>query len=106
MDEKEHKTHPKGHFPLLVQVWDKGTKGLALQLLQEFVAQAANEYMLSVLRAPEGDGAFAETVCSVPFPDRERIRISFNIFASEKEDEFGDNFVFHMESAFEHEVGK
>ena len=42
----------------------------------------------------------AEATIAIPFPDRENIRIDFNIFASEVEDEGYHSLYFHMESAF------
>ncbi len=44
----------------------------------------------------------AETRIAVPFPDRENIRIDYNIFSSEIDNECGSpiRFHFHMESDF------
>lgn len=49
-----------------------------------------------------GHAPWAEKHIAVPFPDRENIRIDYNIFSSEIDDECGcaTRFHFHMESDF------
>lgn len=49
-----------------------------------------------------GSTAWAETHIAVPFPDKEMIRIDYNIFSSLMDEECGNatRFHFHMESDF------
>ena len=86
MDEKKQQVYPKGHFPVHISVTGKSMNGDALSLLEKFVEQSGETK--------------AEATISVPFPDRENIRIDFNIFASEMEETCGKELYFYMESAF------
>lgn len=100
MDKKEQNIYTKGHFPVHIIVEGKNTKADALVLLGKFSDQTLQKHPSSVVEQPIGDDTHAEAVISVPFSDRENIRIEFNIFASEMEDEYGIGLYFYMESAF------
>lgn len=71
-----------------------------LSILSQFIDLARQRYDLALLSSPAGTSTHAEAIFSVPFPDRERIRIDFNIFASDIESTHGTGLYFHMESAF------
>ncbi len=107
MEEKtEQQTLRKGFFPVRISVEMQTAERWADQaeeLLHTFVQKMAEKYDLQVLNQPHKSASTirrAEGVIAVPFPDRERIRIDFNIFASEMEEEHGTELYFHMESAF------
>lgn len=100
MDKSEQKAYPKGHFPVRICADSVRDGCSALSLLERFVEAARNKYEMATVTELTGDAHHAEAVISVPFPDREHIRIDFNIFASEVEDEHGDGLYFLMESAF------
>ena len=100
-DGTGQKGYPRGNFPVRISV-KRGSEGCsALTLIDAFLAQSKQKYPLTLLEAATGDDSYAEAVIAVPFPEREHIRIDFNIFASEMEDRFGAGLYFHMESAFE-----
>ena len=100
MDKKEQNSYPKGHFPVHISVTGKSMNGDALSLLEKFVEQSGEKYPLAILEKPSGEATKAEATISVPFPDRENIRIDFNIFASDMEETCGTELYFYMESAF------
>ena len=114
MEKKNETPYPKGSFPVKVSVESKGNGAdsasmsqtsnqptrSALTLLSRFVEEAQQKFQLTIVTSPTGDPHFAEATIAVPFPDREHIRIHFNIFASEMEDQHGTGLYFHMESAF------
>ena len=100
MNEKKQTNYPKGHFPVSISVEDRNTYGNASILLEKFIQQAEEKYPLVIVKQSQGDASHAQAVVSIPFPDREHIRIDFNIFASEAENEYGQGLYFHMESAF------
>ena len=99
MDKKEQNSYPKGHFPVHISVTGKSMHGDALSLLEKFVEQAGEKYPLAILEKPSGEATKAEATISVPFPDRENIRIDFNIFASDMEETCGKDPHFYMGSA-------
>ena len=100
MDEKKQQAYPKGHFPVHICVTATHTTADALSLLEQFIQRMEVKYPLAILDKPSGTASQAEATLSVPFPDRENIRIDFNIFASEMDDTYGSALYFHMESAF------
>lgn len=100
MDKPEQQNYPKGHFPVHITVTAPTGTSDALQLLNHFISQMQAKYPLALIAAPTGSPTHAETTLSVPFPHREHIRIDFNIFASEAEEQHGTGLYFHMESAF------
>ena len=100
MDKPEQKNYPKGHFPVHITVDASHHTSDALQLLNRFIILMQKKYALAIISSPTGTPPHAEATLSVPFPDRENIRIDFNIFTSEMEDEHGTGLYFHMESAF------
>ena len=108
MEHSEQPNHPRGHFPLHLTITSNGcekpddtressTLNLT-DILAQFITQASEHYALSVLTSPFGTPTRAEAIISVPFPDRERIRIDYNIFASDMEAQHGPHLYFHMES--------
>ena len=100
MDEKKQKAYPKGHFPVHINVMSKNKNADALSLLKQFIKRMEEKYPLAIQAEPSGEASQAEATISVPFPQRENIRIDFNIFSSEMEDTLGTPLYFHMESAF------
>ena len=100
MDENKQQSYPKGHFPLHLTVTAKGTTADSPSLLQQFIQRMEAKYSLAIQQSPSGTPSLAEAIISVPFPDRENIRIDFNLFASEMESIHGNGLYFHMESAF------
>ena len=100
MDKKEHNIYPQGHFPVHIIVEGKNTMADALCLLEQFIEQSREKHPSAVVKQPTGNSTHAEAFITVPFPDRENIRIEFNIFASDMEDEHGTGLYFYMESAF------
>ena len=100
MDEKKQQPYPKGHFPVHLSVTAKGTTADPLSLLQQFIQRVEVKYPLAIQQPPSGTPSLAEAILSVPFPDRENIRIDFNLFSSEMDDTYGSTLYFHMESAF------
>src|SRR5574344_1364587 len=101
MDNQRQHAYPKGSFPVLVRVEGRSEKVDALMLLKEYMKHAGERYELTVVKEAEGNGTKAEAVVAVPFPDRENIRVDFNIHASEVEEHVGEQVYFHMESAFD-----
>lgn len=109
MEEKtEQKTLKKGFFPVRISAEMRPTthqNSLTEELLRTFVQKMAEKYDLQVLSQPQ-DTISTPTICrteaviAVPFPNREHIRIDFNIYASETERELGTELYFRMESAF------
>ena len=99
MDKKEQNSYPKGHFPVHISVTGKSMNGDALSLLEKFVEQAGEKYPLAILEKPSGEATIAEATISVPFPDRENIRIDFNIFSIDMEETCVKDLYFYMESA-------
>ena len=100
MEKSEQQKYPKGHFPLHLTIDSSKSDGDAIMLLQTFIRKAAEKYALAIVEEPSGDATQAQTIISVPFPHREDIRIDYNIFASEMEEEHGSGLYFHMDSAF------
>ena len=100
MAHHEQPPYPKGSFPVRISVTGNGSGSNASDLLASFMDEAQENYQLSIVSPLLGDASHAEAVIAVPFPDREHIRIAFNIFASEAEDQYGTGLYFHMESAF------
>lgn len=100
MDKTEHNECPEGGFAVRVNVKRMHGEADTHRLLSGFVERAKTKYELSTLVNLSGDASEAEVVIAVPFADRERIRIDYNVYASEMEDEHGDGLYFHMESAF------
>lgn len=100
MDENKQQSYPKGHFPLHLTVTAKGTTADSLSLLQQFIQRMEAKYTLAIQQPPSGTPSLAEAILSVPFPDRENIRIDFNIFSSEMDATYPPTLYFHMESAF------
>lgn len=77
----------------------------ANKALVRFIAKAMHKYDLQLIDIQAGGlhnaiPRHAEAVIAVPFPDRENIRVDFNIYASELESEFHDetNMRLTMES--------
>lgn len=98
-DGTRQKGYPRGSFPVRISV--KGAEGCsALTLIDAFLTQSKQKYLLTLLETATGDDSHAEAVIAVLFPEREHIRIDFNIFASEMEEKHGTGIFFHMESAF------
>ena len=95
-----NKTHSTMTFPVHISVENKCENTSAITLLERFMEEAGKKFDLTILEVPSGDTMNAEAVIAVPFADRENIRIDFNIYASEVEDEHGTGLYFHMESAF------
>lgn len=95
MHEKAQQTSlPRGYFPIRITL---GT-GLA----NRFINEAKQNHSISILQTPQPtDQQYEEAVIAVPFPDKEMLRIAFNIFASKMEREHGVNTKFLMESATE-----
>lgn len=101
MDKSGQKDYPKGHFPLRIRAVRKLGSEDASELLSKFIDWAAEKYALIRIEPLCGGKEQAEAVISVPFPDRERIRIDFNIYASQTDEAAGtESIYFHMESAF------
>lgn len=97
------KTHSPMPFPVHLSVENRSDKACAKTLLDSFIEQMTHKYELITLIPSSGTSSQAEATISVPFADREHIRIDFNIYASEMEDTYGagTGLYFHMESAFE-----
>lgn len=113
MTNTEQHTHPRGFFPVHISICENLLKKEIpaevaacheidiKQLIDRFILLAKEKYDLRIISDSQITKANqAEATIAVPFPDRENIRIDFNIFASEAEDEGGSNLYFHMESAF------
>ena len=101
MDKSGQKDYPKGHFPLHIRAVRKQGNKDATELLRKFIDWAAERYALERIEPLRGGKEQAEAVISVPFPDRERIRIDFNIYASQTDEAVGtESMYFHMESVF------
>lgn len=96
----------KKFFPLRISINDK-QGDCATELIHQFVSEARQKYDLQVIALPNNGPAIethhAEAIIAVPFPDKERVRIDFNIFASNTEEKYDDalRFRFHMENACE-----
>lgn len=86
-------------FPVHISVENRLGNTSATTLLHRFIEQAEQSFDVTVMTPPSGTDSQAEAIISVPFADRERIRIAFNIYASEAEDIHGAGLYFHMESA-------
>ena len=81
----------------------------AQALLSHFVRSERDQYGLSISEETDRDSlphprqavAHAETLISIPFTEKETVRIHFNIFASQFESEHPEepNVFFRMESA-------
>jgi len=87
-------------FPVHVSVENKCNDASAINLLERFIEQASKKFNLTIVKNLSGNTSYAEMVVAVPFADRENIRVDFNIFASEVEEEHRMGLYFHMESAF------
>ncbi|MBR6202270.1 MAG: hypothetical protein IKQ62_04625 [Bacteroidaceae bacterium] len=87
-------------FSLHISVENRTATASAPDLLSRFIQQAAQQYELTVTAPPSGTTASAQATITVPFAHREHIRILFNIFAADMEEEHGTGLYFHMESAF------
>ncbi|MBQ9666387.1 MAG: hypothetical protein IJV33_07940 [Bacteroidaceae bacterium] len=99
MGEKtEQRTLRRGFFPLHLRVDDRLNEN-ARELLLRFLQRLSESYDLQVLEEPTER---AEATIAVPFPDKERVRVEFNVFASEVEDACGDplRYYFFMESQY------
>lgn len=94
------KTQSPMPFPIHLSVENGNEATSATTLLTRFIERAAQTFELTLIAPPSGTTSHAESTLSVPFAERENIRIFFNIFASEMDDEYGTGFYFHMESAF------
>lgn len=103
MDKTAHETLRKGFFPLRISVNDKQGM-LAVEMLTRFIQEMSQKYDLQVITSshPDNSPRQAEAIIAVPFPDKEPIRVDFNVFASVVEYECGDayRFYFFMESAY------
>lgn len=98
----------RGYFPLRIRVEDKEKEAAgktaaipaSQALLQGFIERIEGKYQLQTLQAPTSKG---EALIAVPFPDKEMVRVDFNIYASEAEaqDDTSLRFYFYMESAYE-----
>lgn len=95
-----NKTHSTMTFPVHISVENKRDGTSAIDLLKRFVEEANKKFDLTIVETLSGNAQKAEAVIAVPFADRENIRVDFNIFASDVEDEHGTGLYFHMESAF------
>ncbi|MDE5739390.1 MAG: hypothetical protein K2H92_03645 [Bacteroidaceae bacterium] len=93
------KRQPLMPFPVHISVENCLGNTTATTLLHRFIEQAKQSFDVTVMTPPSGTDSQAEAIISVPFADRERIRIAFNIYASEAEDIHGVGLYFHMESA-------
>ena len=101
MGHSEQNSYPRGFFPVRIRIDRQGkNEHPALHLLEQFIETTRQRYEVAIVEAPRGDSTHAEAVVAVPFPEREHIRVDFNIFASEKEEELGQGYYFYMESAF------
>jgi dipeptidase D len=89
----------------------------ANKLLSRFIYEQYNEYMLGEFNLYEFQGGNlhnaipreAHAYCSVPMADKEKIRIAFNLFASEVEEEFSvteKGMELYLESAEPSELYK
>ena len=87
-----------GGFPLRIRITDNNGNNLP-ELIAQFLERISNTYDLQILSAPPET---AEAMIAVPFPDKEKVRIDFNIFASEIEDTIStpSRCYFFMESAY------
>lgn len=87
-------------FPVHISVENRLEDLNATTLLGGFIEQASQSFNLTIVTPLTGSDSQADATISVPFADREHIRIAFNIYASEVEDAHGLGLYFHMESAF------
>lgn len=87
-----------GYFPLRIRITDNGGNPIP-ELLTRFLQQVSTTYHLQILEAPPQT---SEALIAVPFPDKEKIRIDFNIFASDVEETMPplSRYHFFMESAY------
>ena len=87
-----------GYFPLRIRITDNGGNPIP-ELLTRFLQQVSTTYHLQILEAPPQT---SEALIAVPFPDKEKIRIDFNIFASDVEETCRVPYQYHflMESAY------
>lgn len=113
MNNTEQQTYPKGFFPVHISICvntsskestadDATCHKIDIKLLVDrFILLAKEKYDLYIISNSQLSRTNqAEATIAIPFPDRENIRIDFNIFASEVEDEGYHSLYFHMESAF------
>lgn len=75
---------------------DEKDDDITTRWIERFVTEAQGQFNLQLHQKPTQ----GEAVISVPFADRENVRIAFNIFASQADEEDGEGLYFHMESAF------
>lgn len=87
-------------FPVHISVENRLEDLNATTLLGGFIEQASQSFNLTIVTPLTGSDSQADATISVPFADREHIRIAFNIYASEVEDAHDLGLYFHMESAF------
>ena len=87
-------------FPVHISVENRLEDLNATTLLGGFIEQASQSFNLTIVTPLTGSDSQADATISVPFVDREHIRIAFNIYASEVEDAHGLGLYFRMESAF------
>ncbi len=73
----------------------------AAEALSLFITSMQSKYTLRTHATPKGNGSYAETILTLPFGDREHIRIDFNLFAAQFEAEHPEekDVYFKMESA-------
>ena len=73
----------------------------AVEVITLFITSMQSKYTLRVSQAPQGHVSCAEAILTLPFSDRERIRIDFNIFTAQFESEHPEerDAYFKMESA-------
>ena len=93
---------PKGYFPIRIT--------FATGLAARFIEAASQKHRLAIVQQPHPatihpnlstSDQREEAVLAVPFPDKEQLRVDFNIFAAEMETEHGVKTEFLMESAAE-----
>jgi len=113
--EVEKEPLSKSYFPLHISI-DKLRGGHsgddinkhrpnAIKLLARFIYDMNEKYDLKLIDFQGGNlhnaiPRQAEAVIAVPFPDKENVRVDFNIFSSELGDEYHDEsaMYLHMES--------
>ena len=93
MSEKAaNKELPIGYFPVRITV--------GAGLVERFIEEAEQRHKIAIIQPSRPVGElYEEAVVAVPFPDKEMLRVDFNIFASEMETEHGVTTDFLMESA-------
>lgn len=102
---------PKTHFPVRIIV--DGLRGghsgddinkhrlNANKALVRFISEAQHKYDLRVIDIQAGGlhnaiPRHAEAVIAVPFPEKENLRVDFNIYSSELETEYHDETNMHL----------